>query len=91
MAHLDKEEMNMIKSSQAGLVLPVRFITIQRLSEISGVPERTLYKWRQEGWLRATTLDDDSSRILVDLDHFNAVLDSRLREEVAHEETLTNE
>ena len=88
MAHLDKEEMDMIKSTEAGLVLPVRFITIQRLSELTGLPKKTLYKWRQEGWLRATTLDDDSSRILVDLDHFNAVLDSRLREEAAYERNL---
>lgn len=91
MARLDIEEMRMINPFQVGLVRPNRFVTVKRLHELTGLPLGTIYDWNNRGRLRATTFDDESSRILVDLEHFNAVLDSRLREEAAYEENMTNE
>jgi hypothetical protein len=61
------------------------------MEKLTGLPSGTLYDWRQKGKIRSTTIDDDSERILVDLDYFNAVLDSRLIEEVAYERNLEDE
>ena len=61
-----------------------RWVTVEKLSELTGVPIGTIRDWIKKGKLLATTLDDESRRVFVDASHFNATLDQRL-EEVAME------
>jgi hypothetical protein len=91
MARLDKEALKEMGYNPEDVYLPNRFVTVQLLRKLTGLPKGTIYDWRTKGKLRAVTIDEDSTRIFVDLDHFNAVLDSRLTEEVAYERSLEDE
>ena len=64
------------------------WVTVERMSERTGLPIPTIRFWIRQGKLRATTLDNGTRRMFVDIAHFNATLESRLREEVAYEGNL---
>ncbi len=63
-----------------------RWVTVKRLSELTGVPVSTIRFWIRQGKLRASTLDENSRRVFVDISHFNATLNQRLKEEVGMRE-----
>ena len=65
-----------------------RWVTVEKVTELTGLPPGTIRDWAQKGKLRTTTFDNDTRRVFVDIHHFNATLDNRLREEVAYGERL---
>jgi len=67
-------------------MLTNRWVTVKRLSELTGVPVSTIRSWIRQGKLRASTLDESSRRVFVDISHFNATLNLRLEEEVGMRE-----
>ncbi len=62
-----------------------RWVTVAKLAELTGLPVGTIRDWERKGKLRSATLDGDTRRVFVDIHHFNATLDTRLKEEVAME------
>ena len=66
-------------------MLTNRWVTIERASEITGLPIGTIRDWARKGKLRANTFDSSTRRLFVDIHHFNATLDEHLEEEVAME------
>ncbi len=62
-----------------------RWVTIDKVSELTGLPVGTIRDWVRKGKLQAATFDGDTRRVFVDIHHFNATLDTRLKEEVAME------
>ena len=64
-----------------------QWVTVERLSELTGLSVSTIRFWIREGKLRSATLDENSRRVFVDIVHFNSTLESRLREEVAMEKS----
>ena len=68
-----------------------QWVTVKRLSELTGTPIPTIRLWIRQDKLRATTLDNETRRLFVDISHFNATLNQRLEEEVAYEGRLAGE
>ena len=68
-------------------MLTNRWVTVEKLSELSGLPVGTIRDWVRRGKLRSATFDGDTRRVFVDIHHFNATLDERLEEEVAMEKS----
>ena len=66
-------------------MLTSRWVTVAKLAELTGLPVGTIRDWERKGKLRSATLDGDTRRVFVDIHHFNATLDTRLKEEVAME------
>ena len=66
-------------------MLTNRWVTVAKLAELTGLPVGTIRDWERKGKLRSATLDGDTRRVFVDIHHFNATLDTRLKEEVAME------
>ncbi len=62
-----------------------RWVTIEKLADLTGLPIGTIRDWERKGKLRSATIDSDTRRVFVDIHHFNATLDTRLKEEVAME------
>ena len=62
-----------------------RWVTVEKLAELTGLPVGTIRDWARKGKLRANTFDSSTRRFFVDIHHFNATLDERLEEEVAME------
>ena len=62
-----------------------RWVTVEKLAALTGLPIGTIRDWERRGKLRSATIDMDTRRVFVDIHHFNATLDERLREEVAME------
>ncbi len=65
-------------------MLSNRWVTIEKLAELTGLPVGTIRDWERRGKLRSATLDGSTRRLFVDIRHFNSTLDKRL-EEVAME------
>ena len=65
-------------------MLPNRWVTVEKLAELTGLPVGTIRDWERRGKLRSATIDSDTRRVFVDIHHFNSTLDKRL-EEVAME------
>ena len=65
-------------------MLTNRWVTVEKLAELTGLPVGTIRDWERRGKLRSATIDSDTRRVFVDIHHFNATLDERL-EEVAME------
>ena len=66
-------------------MLSNRWVTVEKLAELTGLSVGTIRDWERRGKLRSATIDSDTRRVFVDIHHFNATLDERLREEVAME------
>jgi len=66
-------------------MLTNRWVTVEKLAELTGLPVGTIRDWERRGKLRSATIDRDTRRVFVDIHHFNYTLDARLREEVAME------
>ena len=66
-------------------MLSNRWVTVEKLAELTGLPVGTIRDWERRRKLRSATIDSDTRRVFVDIHHFNATLDERLREEVAME------
>ena len=62
-----------------------RWVTVEKLADLTGLPIGTIRDWERKGKLRAVTIDGSTRRLFVDIHHFNATLDTRLKEEVAME------
>ncbi len=62
-----------------------RWVTVDKVSELTGLPVGTIRDWVRKGKLQAATFDGDTRRVFVDIHHFNATLESRFEEEVAME------
>ena len=62
-----------------------RWVTVEKVAELAGLPVGTIRDWVRKGKLQTATFDGDTRRVFVDIHHFNATLDKRLKEEVAME------
>lgn len=66
-------------------MLTNRWVTVEKLAELTGLPIGTIRDWERKGKLQSATIDGSTRRLFVDIHHFNATLDTRLKEEVAME------
>ena len=64
-----------------------RWVTVEKLAELTGLPVGTIRDWARKGKLRSATFDSNTRRVFVDIHHFYATLDERQEEEVAMEKS----
>ena len=62
-----------------------RWVTVDKLADLTGLPIGTIRDWEKKGMLRSATIDGSTRRLFVDIHHFNATLESRFEEEVGME------